>query len=60
MEVEKVPSLRCEECDGVSITIVDGIPECDDCNAVTAQTSDFLKEKNKKLLLMSGDFNEIR
>ena len=45
MKVEKIPSLICNECGSYCVTLTDEGFECDDCNRITVQTSDLLKER---------------
>jgi hypothetical protein len=51
MKIERVPSLICENCGSYCVILTDKGFECDDCNRVTAQTSDLLKNKKDKLKL---------
>ena len=47
--VEKIPSPECDHCGSNCVIVTDKGLECDDCSRITAQTSDFLKQKNNKL-----------
>lgn len=51
MKIEKIPSLICEDCGSYCIIKTDEGFECDECNRITAQTSDLLKSENNKLKL---------
>jgi len=54
MEIEKIPSLMCDKCGGTNAMIVDGVLECDDCERITAQSSDLLKSKQKTVILLNN------
>lgn len=49
MKIEKIPSLTCDDCGSSCVTMTDKGIECDDCNRVTVQTSDFIRRKKNKL-----------
>ena len=53
MKVEKIPSVICDECGSNYVIITQDGKECDECNRITANTSDYLnnkKDKREKLL----------
>jgi ribosomal protein L37AE/L43A len=55
IEVEKIPNLECEVCGSFYVTMTEKGIECDNCDKITANTSDWLKEKNNKLTLKYGE-----
>lgn len=59
MKIEKIPSLICENCGSCYIMKTDEGFECDECNRITAQTSDLLEEENSKLKLTFKNLERI-
>lgn len=64
IEIERVPSVTCDECDSEYVIITKNGKECDDCNRITVNTSDYIQnKKNKKEKLlnlnMNGEMNEV-
>ena len=58
MEVEKLPSLKCNQCNSERVMIVNNKQECNDCVGITAQSSDLLKSKRSKfnnIIMKLGD-----
>lgn len=48
-KIEKVPSPVCDTCGSSYVTMTDKGLECDDCERITAQTSDYMKKQKRKL-----------
>lgn len=60
MIVEKVPSLRCPACGSEYVILADNKIECDDCNRVTANTSDLTKTKKQEVeKILTSNLREI-
>jgi len=59
MKVEKIPSPMCENCGSYCVILTDEGFECDDCDRITAQTSDLLKDKKDKLELNLKNLEKI-
>jgi hypothetical protein len=59
MKIEKVPCPTCENCGSYCVMLTDEGFECDDCNRVTAQTSDLVKRKKSKLVLNLKNLEKI-
>lgn len=47
--IEKIPTLICDICESSCVIMTNKGIECDDCNRITAQTSDLTKQKKNKL-----------
>ena len=59
MEIEKIPSPTCENCGSYCVILTDEGFECDDCNRVTAQTSDLAKKEKDKLELTLKNLENV-
>ena len=59
MKIEKIPSPKCENCGSYCVILTDEGFECDDCNRITAQTSDLMQKEKSKLESNFKDLEKI-
>ena len=59
IEIEKIPSPTCDSCGSYHVIFTDDGFECDNCNSITVQTSDLLKQRDKLKKLTLDNFGEI-
>jgi len=49
MKIEKIPPLKCKKCGSHCVTLLESGISCDDCEEVTAKTSDEMSSKKRQL-----------
>jgi len=71
-KIEKVPGLKCNNCDGLNVMQVDNKIECDDCDSITANGDDDSDElldyyefcdrvaSSKEIFISRRNINEVK